>query len=101
MAIIPHWTRDDGERWVAAWKQSGKSRSAFAREHGLPSHRLHYWTTVLEVTEPEQTGFVEVRPPRHRTSGVTVICGRNARVEVSSGFDTEVLRAVVATLSSP
>jgi transposase-like protein len=46
MAIIPHWTRDDGERWVAAWRQSGKSRSAFAREHDLPSHRLHYWTAA-------------------------------------------------------
>jgi hypothetical protein len=99
MAIIPHWTRGEGERWVAAWKLSGKSRSAFAREHGLPSHRLHYWTAALAGAEPEQTGFVEVQPPYHRTSGVTVICGRNARVEVSSGFDAEVLHAVVIALN--
>jgi hypothetical protein len=101
MAIIPHWTRDDGERWVAAWKQSGKSRSAFSREHDLPANRLHYWSAALAVTDPEQTGFVEVQPPCHRTSGVSVICGRNARVEVSTGFDAEVLRAVVTALGSP
>lgn len=101
MAIIPHWTRDEGERWVAAWRLSGKSRSAFAREHDLPANRLHYWSAALVVTEPATTGFVEVQPPCYRTSGVSVMCGRNARVEVSVGFDAEVLRAVVATLSCP
>jgi hypothetical protein len=101
MAIIPNWSRSDGERWIAAWRASGKSRSAFARDHDLPANRLHYWTAALALTEPEQIGFVEVQPPSRRTSGVSVNCGGNARVEVSPGFDAETLRAVVTALTTP
>jgi transposase-like protein len=37
------WSRADGTRVVEAWRRSGMSRAAFARQSGLPVHRLHYW----------------------------------------------------------
>jgi hypothetical protein len=100
------WTRDDGERWAAAWRLSGKSRSAFAREHGIALHRLHYWAhgavTLPAAPIPDRSGFVEVRPAAAggAGSGVSVRCGDGVRVEVMVGFDAEVLRAVVSALSA-
>ena len=101
MAAMLRWTREDGERWVAAWKLSGKSRSSFASENGIPSHRLYYWAGSVAAKVPTRSGFVELRPALRTTSGVSVICGHNLRVEVAAGFDAEVLRAVVASLGSP
>ena len=100
MSTKDYLTREDGERWVAAWKVSGKSRGAFAREHGIASHRLYYWTRSAGAKALASGGFVELRPALVATSGVSVICGDSARVEVASGFDAEVLRSVVAALSS-
>lgn len=101
MAATSRWTREDGERWVAAWKLSGKRCRFFARENGIPSHRLYYWAGCVAAKVPARSGFVELRPALRLTSGVSVICGHNARVEVAAGFDAEVLRAVVAALSPP
>ena len=98
MAATSRWTQADGERWVAAWKLSGKSRCSFARDSGIPSHRLYYWASSVAAEVPVRSGFVELRPGLRQTSGVSVICGDNARVEVAAGFDAEVLRAVVAAL---
>jgi len=36
-------TRQDQERWVARYHESGVSIRAFAREHGLMYHRVVYW----------------------------------------------------------
>ena len=100
MAATLRWTRDDGERWEAAWQFSGKSRGLFARENGIPSHRLYYWAGRVAARAPERSGFVEVRSALCADSGVSVVCGKHARVEVSAGFDAEVLRAVVAALGA-
>lgn len=34
------WTEDDARRVVAAWRASGDSAYAFARDHGLNAQRL-------------------------------------------------------------
>jgi hypothetical protein len=116
MAATLRWTREVGEGWVAAWQASGKSREAFARDSGIASHRLHYWvgcvaartaekapTSVpakVSVSASARPGFVELRPAVRAVSGVAVVCGKNIRVEVTVGFDAEVLRAVVAAFGA-
>jgi hypothetical protein len=99
------WTRGEGERWVAAWKLSGKSRSAFAREQGIALHRLQYWATgtaALPVaTIPGQLEFVEVRSGADgASSGVSVVCGDGVHIQIAAGFDAEVLRSVVVALGA-
>ncbi len=39
----PFSTTKDMARVVAAYRQSGLSLKAFAREHGIRPSRLHYW----------------------------------------------------------
>lgn len=37
------WTAADAAREIAAWRESGKSLAAYARERGLHVQRFHYW----------------------------------------------------------
>jgi hypothetical protein len=101
MAAGLRWTRGDGERWVAAWRLSGKSRSAFAREQGIALHRLYYWSTDAATHAgaiPSQPEFVEVRSVADgANSGVSVLCGDGVEIKIVAGFDAEVLRSVVCT----
>lgn len=103
MATGLRWTRGDGERWVAAWRLSGKSRSAFAREQGIALPRLQYWGTGAAALPaamiPGQSEFVEVRSGADgANSGVSVWCGAGVHIKIAAGFDAEVLRAVVVAL---
>ena len=41
------WTEREGRQALAAWKDSGLSASAFARQHGLNSQRLLWWRKQL------------------------------------------------------
>jgi hypothetical protein len=116
MAATLRWTREVGEGWVAAWEASGRSREAFARDSGIASHRLHYWAGCVAARTAEKvptrapaqaaasasarSGFVELRSAVRAVSGVAVVCGKNIRVEVTAGFDAEVLRAVVAAFGA-
>ena len=112
MAATLRWTREDGEGWVAAWQASGKSREAFSRDSGIASHRLHYWAGCVAArtaasasakaaaSASARSGFVELRSAVRAVSGVAVVCGKNIRVEVTAGFDAEVLRAVVAAFGA-
>jgi len=38
-----YWRAADAERVVAAWRRSGQTATAFAREHGLSAVRLLRW----------------------------------------------------------
>ncbi len=43
--------RESWEREIAAWRASGRSMSAWARERGIARHRLKYWKRRLEGRE--------------------------------------------------
>ena len=41
--IARRWTAAEARRVVAAWRESGQSMSAFARERGFDAQRLRWW----------------------------------------------------------
>lgn len=102
-----------GRALVEAWQASGLSGAAYCRQQGMRPQRLHYWRERLGypikvVAEARRTtvssssvasGFVEmvVGPPA--TTDVDIVVG-GARIRIQPGFDPDLLRAVVATLSS-
>lgn len=53
------WTPADAERELAAWRDSGKSLTTYARERGVNVQRLHWWKHRLAIVraepEPAQT----------------------------------------------
>ena len=96
------WSEAEGKRIVAAWRQSGESRAAFAHRYGIPVHRLYYRITTTDahgaVTERGPVPFhpVRVLPARADADNVAPIEIRMIRVP--RGCAPEELRAVLAAL---
>lgn len=109
------------EGLVAEWRESGMSRSAFAKEHGVPATALSYWVKRLETSgaaTPTMKAKVAVAagrdaaprtalarvvrpgeaPPFDRADAVRVLVGK-AVIVVEPGFDDVHLRAVVRALA--
>lgn len=93
---------EQGRALVNAWRASGLSAAAFARERGIQPHRISYWRLRLSDRDAASSGsapsdtasaFVEV--PRPTPSPIVMTLPDGIRIEVGSGAD---LRAVLAAL---
>ena len=47
-----YWRAADAERVLEAWRRSGQSAAAFARQHGVSSVRLLRWRDRLKGSTP-------------------------------------------------
>ena len=94
-----HWKREDAERALADWAQSGESLTAFARRHQLGLHRLQWWRAQLAqapAAEPESARLLPVVPRQAPlitigsadSSAVSVTVGA-ARIDVSDTRQTD------------
>jgi transposase-like protein len=106
-----HWKRDEAERVLADWAQSGESMAAFARRNQLGLHRLQWWRGQLgqqpAAAEHESVRLLPVVPRQAplialesgAASAVSVTVG-SARIDVSDVRQTDPrwLAALVAEL---
>ncbi len=80
-------------------KVSGKSRTEFARENGIPEATFRAWVKeeayanygVLELRDTEQT-------LGNRISKPIIFANENIRVELKEGFDKDFLRKIIEVL---
>jgi transposase-like protein len=57
------WTREDGQRVVAAWRKSGLGLASFARTQGIGADRVRYWRNALAGEEQGgKVGQAQARP---------------------------------------
>ena len=100
-----YWRAADAEQVLEAWRRSGQSAAAFAREHGLSAARLLRWRTRMEL--PAAPVFHPVRvvsrqrsnpiaPTRPEPLELELRGGR--RIRVPAGFDAELLEELVRTI---
>jgi len=94
------------EEWrgrLELFASSGLSQRQWCADNGVPLHRLTYWRGQLlgKATPPKQIpGWCPVNilsSPSNGGSGITIRVGA-ATIEVVSGFDGGLLRAVVGAL---
>ena len=96
-----HRRVDEQQREVAAWRASGLSAAAFSARRGYSPKSLFRWastTEALAVTKPAEFVRLEIAP-RAAAAEIVVEVGA-ARVRVGRGFDPDLLRDVVATLTA-
>jgi hypothetical protein len=68
------WTEADGRQVIEAWRASGLSIPAFARECGLPHWRIRTWRKRLgDVDTPPRFLPVKVIEPRDDPRGVSEV----------------------------
>jgi len=53
-----YWRAADARVVVEAWRRSGRSLAAFARQHGVSARRLAYWRTQLDRMRSDRTGGI-------------------------------------------
>jgi hypothetical protein len=108
LRVSKYLSGEEGRALVDAWRQSGLSRSAFARERQVGVHVLSYWSQKLSVargvaaTATSSPGaFVRVNSPTDSVSlasRIEIQLPGGAVVRVVSGVDAGLLRMVVQTL---
>lgn len=93
-------------RWakiIGEWRESGLSGAEFCRRHGHRSKRFYKWRQRLEEEEETEgaAGFVAVSFSENSSShgcGVRVVLNEKVHLELSPGFDADVLRRAVQAL---
>jgi hypothetical protein len=100
-----YWRESDARVLVEAWRSSGETLAAFARQHGVERHRLARWVGRLESASAEALRFHPVRLVDRRsepeTGGSTAIeiqLAGGPRIRVPRGFEADELRRVLAVL---
>jgi hypothetical protein len=99
-------TTTDWNEVVTAWRASGKSAQAFARDRGISAATLRWWSTERERHERAKSSSVKVarvvrsspKAVSERTDPCLDVYVRHARISVREGFDSKLLRAVVDAL---
>jgi transposase-like protein len=100
------YTAAERAAWVRRFGRSGKTPSAFCREHGLVHSTFSRWVRVHGGTADGDTAAVAgpiefvrlARPGTAEAGELTVVAGAS-RIVVRRGFDPQLLREVVAALA--
>lgn len=99
------WSEVEARGVLEAWRRSGLSLEAFARQRGLVTQRLRWWKAKFARTEKalaiKTPAVLPVRvapaAPR-RGEPVTVLLRTGHMLKVAHGFDEEAFARVVALL---
>jgi len=91
---------------LARRERDGLSLRGLAEESGIPIGTLGWWSWRLRqddghLHEERSQGFVEVvATAAHESTSLAIVVGCGLRVEVTAGFDAELLCSVVRALQS-
>jgi transposase-like protein len=95
-------------RLVARWRESGESRSSFARRHYVPAWTFWYWCRKLSDNPRSESGeappatFVPVRVAVDTDASVVeVVLPGGERLQVRAGAPAELVRVILTALRSP
>jgi hypothetical protein len=92
---------DEQEREVQAWRASGLTAEAFCARRGFSAQSLFRWAAAkrsVALTRPTEFVRLEVAATS-MAAGVVIELGA-ARIRVDRGFDAQLLRDVVAALTT-
>ena len=96
-----YWREAEARVVVAAWRRSGETLAAFARQRGVHPRRLARWARRLEGGKRgAAVHFHRVRPvaPAAREARIEIVLGGGVEVRVPPGFAMEDLRRVLAVV---
>ena len=87
-------------RVVAAWRESGASAAAFARQHGLRLKALFKWRDKFKTpgVQPPQPCFLELHQPAAEADCALELRRGDLRVMVHNRCDTQLLRTLITAL---
>jgi hypothetical protein len=95
-------TRTAWEERIRRWRASGLTGKEFAASEGVAAARLYWWSSKLGQWASNSPAFVEVQLPTSPTESrlEVAVRGEELRIEISPGFDADLLRNVLTLLRS-
>ena len=94
-----NYSEEEKQEFLDKFKVSGKSKTEYARENGIPEATFRAWVKeeayanygVLDVSIAEQTPTKKVVRP-------IIFANENIRIELREGFDNAFLRKMIEVL---
>ena len=85
------------ERHIQSWRASGLSQTEYQRQHKLPQWQFFYWKKKLDRPAPSnEVSLVPIPLPGARSEApLSLIVNDRYRIEISEGFQPEVLEQVL------
>ncbi len=89
---------------IQSWQETGLTQTEYCRQHNLKHHQLVYWKKRFTQTE-EGVSFVPLefnafpgKPKQLACSGLCLVINDHFKIEISYGFDVQLLRQLIFTL---
>ena len=89
---------------IEQWQQSGLTQAEYCRRNNLKHHQLVYWKKRYLKTETD-VSFAAVKledlldtPAPTAPASLTVVIDNQLKVEVTDGFNPQLLRQLIAAL---
>lgn len=100
-----HYTPDERSRLISEWRISGKTRKAFAQEHGVSAASLATWKKRVDASaapvkfHPLVVADAHPRPPKPSVAApVAEVSFGALTVRIYAGITDEILTSMLATL---
>ena len=94
-------TSDSFQELLSAIRTSGQPPKRYCKEHGVHYSTYLYWLRKSKASlQTENSGFLKLVPIPAASASLEVRFPNGAEIIVHSGFDAELLRAVVNALTT-
>jgi hypothetical protein len=89
---------------IEQWQQTGLTQAEYCRRNNLKHHQLVYWKKRYLKTQTE-VSFAAVQledlldiPTPADQSALTLVIDHHFKVQIAAGFDSQLLRQLIAAL---
>ena len=89
---------------INSWQETGLTQTEYCRQHNLKHHQLVYWKKRYLKTQSDVSfaaiqleDLLDIPAPADQAS-LTVVIDNPLKVEVTEGFDPQLLRQLIAAL---
>lgn len=95
------YSEQEKQTYLSAFRLSGKTRTAFARENNIPEATFRAW---FNAEQQIHFGTINIERETDITAApkipkqVTIFSSENIKIELREGFDKDMLRKIVEVL---
>lgn len=95
-----NYSEEEKREYLDRFKVSGKSKTIYARENGIPEATFRAW---IKEQQYGMFGAVEINQQEQASQKQLVksiiFCNENIRIELKEGYDKEYLKRIVEVIS--
>lgn len=95
-----NYSEKEKREYLDRFKVSGKSKTIYARENGIPEATFRAW---IKEQQYGMFGAVEINQQEQASQKQLVksiiFCNENIRIELKEGYDKEYLKRIVEVIS--